>query len=456
MRVQSTGLRLSLAAAAVVAVALVSSACGGSGGQASPSPSPANGSPVSGTATATPQPPLEPANYRFLYSEFGADADIIWSIKPDDPTDRVQVASVPHKTGWAITPALSPDGKKIAYTVMPDEALSSNTDAEAYILDIKSGKPNLVAKGVDLLTVPRWSPDGALLFLRRNAGEDVTVILLDLVKRVKQGTPVPTPDPEEKEPPPARTVLREHVSDVLSYIPLGFDAKSATMYFVQIRGGTESGSYLGRYGPASGEAVATATAIADATATVTAGTPPPVVTPAPSPSPVLPGDVFLVLSDQIARDYALSPDATRVAFLVPGLVEGQFVSRTYIADVKSEDVSALPSPAGLAPGDQLSPAWHPDGKSVAIGQIPAGSEPGRVAVVPLDGAKPLFLPPPDKGFDQPLSWSPDGKFLAVTSFSGESLGNPGSARLVFVSVNGQRPAAPEGTEIRPVGWLAAE
>jgi hypothetical protein len=288
--------------------------------------------------------------------------------------------------------------------------------------------------------VPRWSPDGGLLFLRQNTGEDVTVILVDLSE--------PKPGDEEK-PPPVRTVLRRHVSDVLSYIPLGFDAKSATMYFVQIQGGTESGSYLGRYGPASGEAVATATAVADATATATAGVP-----AAPSPNAPLAGDVFLVLSDQIARDYALSPDATRVAFLVPGLVEGQFVSRTYIADVKSEAVSALQSPAGLAPGDQLSPVWHPDGKRIAVGQLPSGSEPGRVAVVALGGGQPLFLPSPDKGFDQPLSWSPDGKFLAVTSFSGESLGNPGSARLVFVSVNGQRPAAPEAAEIRPVGWLA--
>jgi dipeptidyl aminopeptidase/acylaminoacyl peptidase len=442
MRVQLTGLRLSLAAAAVVVVALVSSACGGSGGQATPSPSPQNGSPVSGTPTATPQPPLEPTSYRFLYSEFGAEADFIWSIKPDDPTDRVQVASVPHKTGWAITPALSPDGKKIAYNAMTDDGLFPNADAVTYILDLASGKSELVAEGMDLLTTPRWSPDGALLFLRRNAGEDVTVILVDL-SEPKQG--------DGENPPPARTVLRQDVSDVLSYIPLGFDAKSATMYFVQIQGGTESGSYLGRYGPATGEAVATATAIADATATAAPATP----TPIPSPSP-LPGDVFLVLSDQIARDYALSPDAGRVAFLVPGLVQGQFVRRTYVADIKSEDVSALPSPAGLTLGDQLSPVWHPDGKSVAIGQLPSGSEPGRVAVVPLDGSQPLFLPSPDKGFDQPLSWSPDGKFLAVTSFSGESLGNPGPSRLVFVSVNGQRPAAPEGAEIRAVGWLAAE
>jgi hypothetical protein len=447
MRVQLTGLRLSLAAAAVAVVALVSSACGGSGGQATPSPSPQNGSPVSGTPTPTPQPPLEPTSYRFLYSEFGAEADIIWSIKPDDPADRVQVASVPHKTGWAITPALSPDGKKIAYNAMTDDGLFPNADAVTYILDLASGKSELVAAGVDLLTTPRWSPDGGLLFLRRNLEEEVTIILLDLREPEENGEPAA----EQDKPPPVRTVLRRHVSDVLSYIPLGFDAKSATMYFVQIQGGTEGGSYLGRYGPATGEAVATATAIADATATAAPATP----TPIPSPSP-LPGDVFLVLSDQIARDYALSPDAGRVAFLVPGLAQGQFVSRTYVAEIKSKGVSALPSPAGLTLGDQLSPAWHPDGKSVAIGQLPGGGEPGRVAVVPLDGGKPLFLPPPDKGFDQPLSWSPDGKFLAVASFSGDSLGNPGPSRLVFVSVNGQRPAAPEGAEIRAVGWLAAE
>ena len=447
MRVQMAGISLSLTAAAVVAAALLSYACGGSGGTATPSPSPGSGSPVSATATATPLPPLEPTSYRFLYSEFGADADIIWSIKPDDPADRVQVASVTHKTGWAITPALSPDGKKIAYTVMPDEALSSSTDADAYVLDIKSGKPELVAEGVDLLTVPRWSPDGGLLFLWRNYGEYVTVILVDL-REPGEGTPAAG----EGAPPPVRTVLRQHESDVYSYLPLGFDAKSATMFFVQIQGGTEVGSYLGRYAPATGQAVATATAIADATATAVAGEPP----PAPSPDAPLAGDVFLILSEQAARDSALSPDATRVAFLVPGLVQGQFVSRTYIADINSENVSELPSSAGLAAGDQISPAWHPDGESVAIGQLPSGGEPGRVAVVPLEGGQPLFLPPPDKGFDQPLSWSPDGKFLAVTSFSGESLGNPGSARLVFVSVTGQRPAAPEGAEIRPAGWLAAE
>jgi hypothetical protein len=76
-----------------------------------------------------------------------------------------------------------------------------------------------------------------------------------------------------------------------------------------------------------------------------------------------------------------------------------------------------------------------------------------VAIVPLDGAEPTFLVPPEQGFDQPLSWSPDARFLAVRSFPGDSLGNPGTPRLVFISTSGQRQPAPEGPEIEVVGWV---
>ena len=92
----------------------------------------------------------------------------------------------------------------------------------------------------------------------------------------------------------------------------------------------------------------------------------------------------------------------------------------------------------------------------AIAAPECGGDPGRVAMVALDGGEVTFLLPPERGFDQPLSWSPDGKFLAVSSFPGESLGNAGLPRLVFVSPTGQRPAAPEGAEFEPIGWVAEE
>jgi hypothetical protein len=267
-------------------------------------------------------------------------------------------------------------------------------------------------------------------------------------------------------------VLRQHESDVQAYTPLGFDPDEATLYFIQIQGGTESGSYLGRYAPATGAAVATATAItvatataiAEAAATAAAGTPAPTPTPSPTPSPSpspsptpppLPGDVFLVLTDQIGRDYALSPDASRLAFLVPGLVEGQFVTQIYIAVIDAKQVSPLESDA-LSAGDQVSPIWHPDGDKISFGRLPSGAGPGRVATLSLPGGEVTFLPPPQRGFDQPLSWSPDGKFLAVSSVPGDTIGNPGPPRLVFVSPAGQRPSAPEGAVFEPIGWVKEE
>ncbi len=451
MRLQLNERNLRVAApilvGAVTLIVGVFAACGGGGPAGTPTPSPSPSavlSPSPEVPTSTPLPPLEPSSYRFLYSEFGVEEDLIWSIDPADPSDRVQLAVVPHGADRGIKPALSPDGKKIAYNAMPDDGLRPGTDAEARILDLESGETSVVAEGVDLRTVPRWSPDGGLLFLRRNLGEDVTVILVDLRE----------PEDEEK-PPPIRTVLRQHESDVQTYTPLGFDPDEATLYFTQLQGGTELGSYLGRYAPATGEAVATATAIAEATATASAGTPAPTPTPPPTP-PALSGDVFLFLSDQIARDLALSPDASRVAFLVQGLVEGRFVFQVHIADITAKQVSPLDVVEGLAAGDQLSPIWHPDGDKVSFGQLPSGADPGRVASVSLPGGEVSFLPPPEQGFDQPLSWSPDGKFLAVTSFPGDSLGNPGLPRLVFVSPAGQRPAAPEGAEFEPVGWVIQE
>ena len=139
-----------------------------------------------------------------------------------------------------------------------------------------------------------------------------------------------------------------------------------------------------------------------------------------------------------------------------GLLEGGFVFRVHIADIGAKQVSPLEIVDGLAAGDQLSPIWHPDGGKVSFGQLPSGADPGRVAIVSLAGGEVTFLPPPDKGFDQPLSWSPGGKFLAVRSSTGDSIGNPGLPRLVFVFPAGQRPSAPEGAEFEPVGWVIKE
>ena len=79
----------------------------------------------------------------------------------------MEVAKVPHKPGSAVVPALSPDGKKIAYNAMPELGIDSSRDAETYILDLELGEMTLVAQRVDLLTVPR----SVLPEVRSSAGQ---------------------------------------------------------------------------------------------------------------------------------------------------------------------------------------------------------------------------------------------------------------------------------------------
>lgn len=443
--------------AVALAAVLLSSCGGGEDPEGSPTGTPGSSTVIPipmRTPTPTPVPPPDATTYRFLYAEFGNETDTIWSIDPADPSDRVEVFAVPHKPGWAITATLSPDGDKIAYNVFPPQGLDSRTDAETYILDLESKQTTLVAQGVDLLIPPRWAPDAGLLFLRQNIGQDVAVILVDLTRV----------DEDPDEPPPVRLALRQHISDVLTYVPIGVHPETATLYFVQVQGGTQSGTYLARYAPASGEVVATATAAAEATATPFAATataaaqtatPVPGPSPTPTPTPALVGSDFMFLTEQTASEFELSPDASRLAFLDPQLVEGDFVFQTRVADIAASLVTPLDAD-GLPAGEHLRPTWHPDGDKISVGLLPSGGDPGRVATAPLGNGEVEFLPPPDRGFDMPLSWSPDGKFLAVLSFPGESVANSGLPRLVFVAPTGQRLPAPEGSEVQVVGWLAVD
>src|SRR3972149_5992886 len=119
--------------------------------------------------------------------------------------------------------------------------------------------------------------------------------------------------------------------------------------------------------------------------------PPPTPTPAavstPTPSPALTGSVFLPLSDQTALDYSLSPDSSRLVFLVPSLVEGEFVFLTHIAAIKTEQVSPL-SVEGLPAGQHLHPLWPTPG-------------PGRLVFIAKGGQR---LPAPKGAEVQPAGW----------------------------------------------------
>lgn len=405
-----------------------------------------------GSITPTPPPPETP--YRLVYRQFGETEDIIWQVNPADPEDRIELARIGHREGFGIVASLSPDGRQLAYLLQPESAPADPglSRAVAYVLDLKTGRSEQIAEGVDLRFRPLWSPDGRLLYLRSLRGPDplaADVVILQVgVPEPIEGTPTPspTPSPTPTVPPggtpiptpvpdePVKEILKAKVSQVLSFVPIGFSGDGA-LYFVQIEGGTGGGTVVGAYALGTTESIATATAEAELTATALAGASP---TPSPAGATPTPAARFVVkLSDQIATDYHISPDQTRLSFIAQALVGGQPVFQAFVADLVSREVIQLPS-AGLPPGDRLSPRWHPDGERLAVALLPRDGEPGVVAVVPLAGGEVRFLPPPTDGFDQPLAWSPDGVFLAVASFTGDSLANPGTVRLDVVAVTGQR------------------
>lgn len=427
-RFRPAGLQLKTAVALALAL-LALAACGG-GGSPLPTGSPTSppSLPTPGGGTPTSPPPTTP--YLLLYREFGREQDTIWRVVPSDPSQRQVIAVIPHRADWGIIPSLSPDGKRLAYLTLPEGAVDRSFQAEAYILDLDSGKTELIAQGVDLQLRPLWSPDGELLFVRR--------ILLDQEVTILQVQVSAMGDQQGAEDSLIEPVLKADLSDVLALIPIGFADDERSVYFARISAGSAGGTLLGAFVPAAVEPVAT--------------TPPDGPPASPSPQTTF---VVTLSEDQIARDYGLSPDSSKLTFLVQEPVQGRLVFRTFVADLVGMSVARL-STEGLGIAGHLRPLWHPDGARISVGLLPSGGDPGAVALVPPDGGAPSFLPSPDPGFDVPLSWAPDGSYLAVTSFDGVSLVNPGDARLLLVAPSGHRISVADGPDVEVVGWVKAE
>ncbi len=471
MRFRSRSAVRSAAILSLALIILALSACGGGGGsEATPTPSIDVASPI-GESTVTPIPPPPETAYRLVYQEFGATEDVIWRIAPSDPAQREKLATIPHREGWSVEPSLSPDSRLLAYISVPEEATDPAFQSELFILDLKLQETEQVPVGVDQHFRPLWSPDGRLLYVRKNVPQQVMIEQVVVIRKpapddpTPSPSPRPTPTPQDATPAPSpeptptpepiKTVLQAHVSTVLTFIPVGFADDGKSMYFVQVYGGTGGGTGVGRYAPATTEAIAAATAEAIATATAIGPTPEPTpapTEPTPEPTPLV-GSFVVQLSDQIARDYDLSPDKKKLSYLAQEFVEGRFVTRAYVADLVARSSSAL-STEGLPPTDNhFRPLWHPDGQRLAIGFLPSAGEPEAIALVPVAGGPPSFLPAPTSGFDVPVAWAPDGSFLAVTNFSGDSLANLGQSRLDLVAPSGQRLTVADGVDVKVVGWF---
>jgi Tol biopolymer transport system component len=353
------------------------------------------GSPSDSVALATDSPQL-------IYSEFGQNSDTIWAAAADDLSRRRAIATVAHTPEYGIFPSLSPDGGRIAYTVLPADGGLADiaAPAEVWVMDGNGAGRRRLAVNADLPVTPVWAPDGGSLVFRGSVLRENAAGSFQLVRTTLAG--------EE-------TVL---VAADVGLFPVGFSPDGATFYYVQL---SPSGSDLGRVAATGGPAAPVAH-----------------------------------LSDDFARDWHLSPDGTRLAYLAPRYAGDRVSYSATVLDLTGNSggplLSAASASAAPSAADEFNPIWSPDGRDLTVGRLTSGSAAAPVLQMSAAGAgaeRSLAAPP--RGFDVPLAWSADGGYLAVRFFEGNSVTNPGRSWVMVVG-GSQRQTVAATSDIDVLGW----
>jgi len=328
-----------------------------------------------------------------LISEFGTSSDTIVAVDAADTSSRKTIARIDHADGWGIFATASPDGRAIAYTALPPDERrpSPAAPARAAIVDVE-GDTTLLADDIDLLIPPVWAPDSGAIVVRRNTPQEGSAGSFELLLLGRDGT---------------RSVITTWHSAAL--FPIAFSPDGGALYFATL---SATGADLYAIAPdGSGE-----TLVAH-------------------------------LSDDIARDWRLSPDGATLAYTVAERgAEPRIVAMTL--DLATGTTAAASGDAGRA---ELNPAWNGDG-SLAIASVDAGSGEGRAVRIDSEGDA-STLSERDGSVDLPLTWSPDGGALVVRAVEAAADGAAAGAAIDIVREDGARERVSESADALIVGWV---
>ncbi len=383
--------RAALAAWALgCALALLLAACRGGGPEATllgdgstprPGTTPATSTP-GGSTPGPASPTAAPETTLLLVQEFGQNADNLRLVDPRNPSRSRTVLVIEHAPGWGARVAISPDGRRVAYVVLPRYARDEARQAELWVAALDGGSPARQATGIDLRGGALWAADGSALFARTVGAESPAVLRVDL--RGGAGPQI---------------------------IATGPNAASLTL-----AGAAGRYIYWSEVSRQTGEAVLRSLDL--------------------QTGQVGPG---LMLAREPARDFALSPDGSRLAFT------GASTFKAYLADLTARSVTELPTEGQPA----LRPAWLPDGSGVALGLGPGGGRSARVVV--FRQGSPRELVSVQQGFLQPLLWTTDGSTLICQYYTG-TLSNPGNPALMAVTPGSQPASLSVSGQVEVVGW----
>ena len=342
--------------------------------------------------------PVPISEARLVFAEFGSTEDRIYVAPAGDLDAREEIARVPHAPGWALTPATEMSGSLAAFVALPPEAKPlRDSPAELWLLDAASGELTRLAGDADLLVPPVFDREGRYLIYRSSnvAAGTQELVRVDLATRT-------------------RRTLRE-LSTRFGVFPVAVADDGGVVYAELSNGGTDLYRSDG-----SGE-----------------------------------GDAELLLhaSDHIARGWRLSPDGGTLFYLAPRIEAERVVQRLHVTTLDGGGEPRIEAGEGFA-GDQFSPVWTSTGDGITFGQEP-GFAPGAAPLtLTLEGGdEPARLAAPERGFDAPLGWSADGRYLAARSFDGRDAYDPGRESLVVIASAGGRVTVRADRELIFIGWL---
>jgi Tol biopolymer transport system component len=347
-----------------------------------------------GDGNVTPFQQVQGHGQQLVVSEFGDSADTVVVVNPYDVTSRKVIATIDHAPGYGVFPSLAPDGKALAYTALPSDAPKPSPDSPAIaaVVDVED-RVTVLANDVDLLIAPVWSPDSSSVVVRKNTPSPDSAGSFELILLKRDGT--------------RSTVTTWSTAAVF---PIAFSPDGSKLYFATLN---TAGTDLYSVAPdGTGE-----TRVAH-------------------------------LSDEIARDWQLSPDGATLAYSV---------SETGTAPevvAKTVDVATGVVSDAVAGGDgtkmELNPQWNVDGKLTIASVKPEG---GSAAVsVDASGATEAVASSSD-GIDLPLGWSPKGDRLAVRAVEGATPNQPGPSHVELIDADGGRQRVSENADVQIVGWL---
>jgi hypothetical protein len=132
----------------------------------------------------TPAPGAAPR--LVLVEEHGDSARIVLE-RPGDATERRVVAAIEHRQGYGVRATVSPDGRLVAYTVLPRDATDPDTQAQLWLLPLDGRKPRRLATGIDLRSDLVWSPGSTWVTYERVPDDPAHVLEVRRVNIVGAG-----------------------------------------------------------------------------------------------------------------------------------------------------------------------------------------------------------------------------------------------------------------------------